>query len=353
MTITPFRRAVLDHISEPPTDSHAGLWLDKFLKSDDKGDKDRKSAKDQLVRDVAGIAAPKAYEAYFKRWKATLIELCGAENCREAETRGRLAVNLGAEGALETSIALHHTYGTPYIPGSALKGLAAHYVATYFKDDLNKDGDEQAWNGEMRRVLFGDTTSAGYVTFYDALSVPGKVKLVPDVITVHHPEYYQGGDKPPADWDSPTPIPFITATGRFLVALSGPAEWVKAAFEILELALEREGVGAKTSSGYGRMTFHANDAAKETEETFATRKKTLLQENLPTGRLRGTVMDVREGRYGKVNPAHGGRAVRLHINQVIKGGKTLRDGQIVEYCLGKYQGNDQAEDVAILLEPEK
>jgi len=341
--MTQFRRDVLKNITKPPDGAHAGLWLDKYL-SDDGDD-----AKKDLVKQVTGIAAPKSYEAYFKRWKATLVGLCRAENCREAATLGRLAVNLGAEGVLETSVALQHTYGVPYIPGSALKGLAAHYVMHYLKEEPRWDKKADGFI-----TLFGDTTSAGYVTFYDALFVPGSGKLVPDVITVHHPDYYQGGDKPPADWDSPTPIPFITATGRFLVALSSDyPEWVKAGFEILELALEREGIGAKTSSGYGRMCFKDESASLSAGETYATRKKALLQETLPGGRKRGTLVDVQEGRYGMINPARGGKLVRIHIKQVTKGGQTLRDGQIVEFRMGKFQGKDQAEEVVILLEPDK
>jgi CRISPR-associated protein Cmr6 len=77
---------------------------------------------------------------------------------------------------------------------------------------------------------------------------------------VHHPAYYSGKNVelvPPADWDEPTPVPFLSATGSYLIALSAPKgceEWRQAAFDILKLALAEEGVGAKTSSGYGRMT---------------------------------------------------------------------------------------------------
>jgi CRISPR-associated protein Cmr6 len=269
--------------------------------------------------------------------------------CREARTLGRLAINLGAESVLETSIALHHTYGTPYIPGSALKGLAAHYAMNHL--------DVTDWGTDSRafQILFGDMTSAGYVTFYDALYVPGSGHqgkgLWPDVITVHHPEYYQSGKTPPADWDSPTPIPFLTATGSFLIALSGPRTWVDKAFEILTLALEGEGIGAKTSSGYGRMQFGERDAAES--ETYAQKKHRMLKETPAQGRLRGTVAEVRDaGRFAFINPAGGGARMFVHISQVKDGVKLLRVDQVVEYRIGKYQGKDQAQDVTILLEPE-
>ncbi|MFZ5903691.1 MAG: type III-B CRISPR module RAMP protein Cmr6 [Chloroflexota bacterium] len=311
--MTSYRRDVLNAIAlEPDASAHAGLWLDKFLEGDDKGSQDKKGAKDRLVREVTGIPTPEKYERFFPRWEKLLAEL-GAE-CHRFRVIGRLVVNLGAESVLETSIALHRTYGVPYIPGSALKGLAAHYVKTYFKDD-------PAWwanDRELFRILFGDTSSAGYVTFYDALYAPDehrKHPLKPDVITVHHPDYYQGTKPeyyseeiklaPPADWDSPTPIPFITATGEYLIALSGPAEWVKAAFEILELALEREGVGAKTNSGYGRMRL-AEDGKVHFIKSFDSVPK--LNDT-----FKGEVFDVQENALYLLIPGLDGDEVYAYL----------------------------------------
>lgn len=73
------------------------------------------------------------------------------------------------------------------------------------------------------------------------------------MITTHHRDYYVGGTKPPADWDNPVPVPFLTATGCYLIALNGPAEWVDRALTILGMALRDSGIGAKTAAGYGRM----------------------------------------------------------------------------------------------------
>lgn len=344
-----FRRAVLTSLTADKH-THAGLWLEKYLKDDNKGDSKTESSKGKLVKEVAAIKQPPEYEAFFNRWRKAL-EQAGAQ-CREARTLGRLAVNLGAEGVLETSIALHHTYGVPYIPGSALKGLAAHYVLKY--------QDSQSWGRESKafKILFGDTEDAGYVTFYDALYVPGSGQqgkaLWADIITVHHPDYYQQGNQPPADWDSPTPIPFLTATGRFLIALSGPQEWVNAAFEILALALEREGVGAKTSSGYGRMQFEGQNSAQSSAEPYAIRQKRLMDEIPPAGRIRGKVASVdTSGRHGFVSPAKGGGQVFVHINQIKSGASSLRVGQVVEYRLGKNEkGQTQAQEVVVLLEPD-
>jgi len=221
--------------------TNAGLWLDKFIR--DLVREEIQSRRD-LVREVAGIQVPEVYRPWFQRWKKALRDY-GAE-LRVAKTKGRLAIGLGTESVLETSITLNLTYGVPYIPGSALKGLAAAFARQHL-------GEEWREGTPAYKTVFGDIESAGYVVFFDALPLPDSFSLHPDVIAVHHREYYQGKPSPPADWDSPNPVPCLSATGSFLLALAGPSEWVERAFEILEGALVHLGVGAKTSSGYGRM----------------------------------------------------------------------------------------------------
>ena len=234
------RRASLANEGRKPT-TNAGLWLDKFIRN--QAEEDRDSQRD-LVRDVSDIPVPEEYALWFERWQRALYDY-GAQ-CRVAEVLGRMAVGLGEESVLETSVALHHTYGVPYIPGSALKGLAASFARQHL-------GERWQPGTGAYRIVFGDTENAGHIIFFDALPLPASRLLYPDVITVHHEGYYQKGNMPPADWDNPNPIPFLSASGKYLVALAGPDLWVKAAFEILEHALLNLGVGAKTSSGYGRL----------------------------------------------------------------------------------------------------
>lgn len=232
--------------------ANAGLWLDKYINEQAREDTESRR---KFVGQVSTLPIPEAYETFYHRWKKMLTD-CGALT-RRARVKGRMVVGLGTESVLETSVTLHRTYGVPYIPGSALKGLAASYARQKLSDEWYKDG-------EAYKVVFGDTEDAGYITFFDALYIPGTghkgQMLYPDVITVHHPEYYQGatGIQAPADWNSPTPIPFLSATGTYLIALAAPelqnaGEWNNATFDILEGALKMLGIGAKTSSGYGRM----------------------------------------------------------------------------------------------------
>lgn len=249
------RRENLQPLDKQAT-TNAALWMDKYLSRQlKKGESvatGEKTPVQALIEQVAGVGEPREYDTFFRRWESILpvhVQSPDVLRTARATVQGRMVVGLGAEAVLENSIALHRTYGVPYIPGSALKGLASSYAHLRLGEDWNK-------GKKAHRVLFGDPTSAGYVTFFDALYVPksgfqGK-PLWPDVMTVHHPKYYQG-EQPPADWDSPTPISFMSATGSYLIALAGPEAWVNAAFNLLAQALEHEGIGAKTSSGYGRL----------------------------------------------------------------------------------------------------
>jgi len=266
--------------------THAGLWLDKYLKEQSEGGGE--TAKKGHFEQAAKKPISDAYPIFFDRWQQSL-EQAGVVT-RKVQAQGRMAIGLGGESVLETSITLHRTYGVPYIPGSALKGLAARYARNHLEESWGKDK-------EAYKTLFGDTVEAGYVTFFDALYIPGSAKqdhpLALDVITVHHPEYYRGDDLPPADWDSPVPISFLSATGSYLVALHGAKGWVKAAFEILQLALAEEGIGAKTSSGYGRMVFEdealKSKPDKSLSATLSTTQTTTLAPPLPRKSARGKV----------------------------------------------------------------
>jgi CRISPR-associated protein Cmr6 len=236
--------------------TNAGLWLDKYF-----GDPNPKLKKEDLkrvlVKQTSQIIVPTVYHEFFKRWERMLDNEHYDAKCKEIEINGRMAVGLGGDSVIETHITLHRTYGVPYIPGSALKGLALRYAW----NRLEKSKDE--WTREHTQTLFGcdekGKEAAGFVTFFDALYVPKpnavNRPLAPDVMTVHHSDYYNDGTKPPADWDDPTPVSFLSATGKYLLAVAAPdaPEWREVTLTILEKALDEEGIGAKTSSGYGRM----------------------------------------------------------------------------------------------------
>ncbi len=228
--------------------AHTELWLDKYI-----DDQEDTKSRGPFIAEVSALPTPEAYVAFYKRWQQMLDDQ-GAKK-RTARVKGRMIIGLGDESVLETAITLHRTYGVPYIPGSALKGLAA----TYARQRLG-----EAWQkgSEAYKIVFGNTDDTGYITFFDALYIPGtgfkRKALYPDVITVHHQKYYQDSNNPPADWDDPNPVPFFTATGSYLIALAGSElqeqeAWIEKTFAILRHALAEMGIGAKTSSGYGRL----------------------------------------------------------------------------------------------------
>ena len=200
------------------------------------------------VRLVANVQTyPELYRAAFARWSEAMSAWPHTSRCR-ATTLSPTAIGLGTTCLVDIGITLHHTYGVPYLPGSALKGLARRAAADY---DLT---DEQV------SVLFGDdNASAGYVTFWDGWLDPDATGVLkPDVITVHHPKYYAtGGDLPPTDFDDPNPVAFLSvAPGvEFRVAVSAPdaPEWLPHAVEILAHGLRTLGIGAKTAVGYGTL----------------------------------------------------------------------------------------------------
>jgi CRISPR-associated protein Cmr6 len=244
---------------------NASLWLDKFIENQDTSDTRDNSAgtyKQKLINQLTQVSVPEIYKnGFFLRWKESLEDI-GAK-FKTFKLDGRMIVGLGGESVLEASIALHRNYGVPYIPGSALKGLAAAYAHKHLDERWHKE-TKKTKLGDFHRLVFGSQDFAGIVTFHDAILIPDSdnLPLHNEVMTVHHSDYYGDKDAPPADWDSPNPIPFLSASGSYLLALSAEAgleNVIEKTFDILKSALQEEGIGAKTSSGYGRGHFEKSD----------------------------------------------------------------------------------------------
>ncbi|MCS7018906.1 MAG: type III-B CRISPR module RAMP protein Cmr6 [Bernardetiaceae bacterium] len=226
----------------------------------------------------------------------------------------RLAIGLGSGSVFETSITLHHIYGFPYIPASAVKGALRSYLITTLqgteKDseallfhnskemcdifgcgeetlyDENKkrkstfykrcfEEDKQQFGKDKSKYRYPEITEKeGDVIFFDAYpthSPQGCIKA--DIMNPHYPNYY-GYDvnhtkfQPPADWQSPVPIIFLTVeklTFQFMVGLqkgienenitlgSKSGDMLSVVAGYLKDALQDKGIGAKTAVGYGYM----------------------------------------------------------------------------------------------------
>ncbi len=269
-------------------DGHAGLWFDKFcdgwrvdggvwtLKSDD--DNPKLAWIESLTKDPIGTPNQIAECAL------RLMRLTERRGGRAAvfTTEYRFVTGLGRSHPVENGFAWHPTLGAPYLPGSSVKGLVRAWAES--------DGVEDA---TIARLL-GCPQQAGRLCFLDAAPV-GPVRLEADVMTPHYAGWT--AVKPPGDWRSPTPIPFlVTAEGaRFLFGIV-PCRAVEdgdldAAWAWLREALAWAGAGAKTAVGYGRFR---HDEAATTDWTERLRCEDRRRE---AERERREAMRTPEGRW--------------------------------------------------------
>jgi CRISPR-associated protein Cmr6 len=235
---------------------------------------------------IVGVKIPPVYRTAFERWKAAVESRCCTA---QVAVESRLLVGLGNHSPLEIGFSLHHTYGVPYLPGSALKGVLNHWAAERLSaadkrwTGVTYKSGPVAPPGEWHAALFGQPEidrdhpgSRGAVEVMDALyvpdSAPGDCPLDVDILTPHQVDYYRSeGTQLPNDWTSPEPHAFLSIRrpARFLLATAGPSDWAVLAMRHLLDALAPmgdearnhaagRGIGGKTAAGYGRMTLHGD-----------------------------------------------------------------------------------------------
>lgn len=219
-----------------------GLLFERYIgyllgwRLDDKRTSPKKEALEQIRLTRVD---ERLIECYATRWRA----MVGDAIVLEGNPQWRFLTGLGRKGPLEVGFTFHRLYGFPIIPGSGLKGLTRAHASLV----------EKLSESDPRFVrVFGSQERQGQVIFFDAIPAePPTLEL--DVMNPHYPDYYQG-DEPPANWQSPQPVFFLTvgAKSRFWFAVGGDDEEAKGlAARWLQAALESLGVGAKTSAGYG------------------------------------------------------------------------------------------------------
>lgn len=189
-----------------------------------------------------------------------------------ARLKSRLIVNQ-AGGILENAgMCLHPHFGYPYIPGSAVKGIARH--AAWCAWHEAEEPEKECIAKDIARV-FGyptndkgldayleergcDAKCGGCISFW-AAEPDGKAGLVTDIVNCHHMKYY-GSDTLSAvatDDEAPNPqfFPAVEKDGTFVFTLvpvrdAGETELALAKKWLIQ-AITENGVGAKTSAGYG------------------------------------------------------------------------------------------------------
>ncbi len=238
-----------------PHAGHASLVMDRFLRVPIK-EKEHPVERSNLFQAVIDgcNGAREVYSCAFSRYSELLIE---SGKSARFQTKSRLILGLGNENVLESGLCLHHTYGVPVVPGSALKGLASHYCdQVWGKTDKRFCREEEFYS-----ILFGTTEDSGHITFFDGWITPDTVtgSVRHDVITPHHTEYYSGNGVAPTDYDDPNPVPFLSVSGTFLIGVSCDVPdkqgdgWADLTLALISAALGEWGIGGKTNSGYGRL----------------------------------------------------------------------------------------------------
>lgn len=232
---------------------HAGLMLQRYLQRHKPQEREsqQQMPEEALLEAVQEFSAPAAYCTAFQRWYAFAKSRL---RCFTMALATPLAIGLGNASPLEVGLTLHHTYGMPIIPGSALKGLCRRGARLF---ERNRQIKHSAWKELLFGIAGEQASAAGCVVFYDAWYDPDSVKGKPfhrDVMTVHHPAYYGSGRTPPTDFDDPRPVPFVVIKpgARFVFALDAATDrWAAFAEQLLRWCLMNLGVGAKTNAGYG------------------------------------------------------------------------------------------------------
>jgi len=207
-----------------------------------------------------------------------LFNARGRDRCLilAAKLEGRLAINLADSLIRNAGISLDRLFGMPYIPGSAVKGVAR---AAALEEVRKLSGEQRASRFELFRKIFGTADNdfrrdeelhefkdlmehkplnqKGAVSFLPAYPIE-EAKIVVDLTNVHFPEYYKDGDATKLRNESPQPNPFpcVESGVRFafclVVETAGQSnELLDTARNWLERALTVRGLGAKTAAGYG------------------------------------------------------------------------------------------------------
>jgi CRISPR/Cas system CMR subunit Cmr6 (Cas7 group RAMP superfamily) len=197
-----------------------------------------------------------------------------------------------AVGVVENSgLALDRHFGHPYIPGSALKGIA-QVGAALCEATLRERQLVFGWaprNGDEGLPENAPNAFAGSVVFFAAHPLR-EAPLRVDIVNCHHMRYYQaGGSRPATDDESPNPqffwvvkagaeFQFVLApvasdrTAAMKERLGLPADFdpLAKAREWLTRGLTEHGIGAKTAAGYGWFTQGgADDGARVPAEHAA------------------------------------------------------------------------------------
>ena len=260
---------------KPAANFHKGLWFERFFNYSDRTFKEVEDKK-QAIDQVSGAAgSDQDIERFAARQIRLINSLSGQFQIFTLDWH--FITGMGNEHPVENGFLWHPTLGTPYLQGSAVKGLLRSWL------EQNLEPGSQwllhQWFGSEGKKPDEQQHEAGGLIFHDAIPV-GATRVGADIMTPHMGKWYEKGgeDSPanspdtiPADWHNPVPVPFLVTTrASFLFAVSprtgAMKDGIAEVMTFLGNALEEMGAGAKTSAGYGSM-----QRAEKQEAIFAQR----------------------------------------------------------------------------------
>lgn len=267
-------------IKECDQEGHWGLWFERFFDAypedynphrDKESEKNWAKAKSDWIanfhdKDENKIRGDK--EAC-KTACARQRDLCEEQlkgKVRTFSADWHFVTGMGLPHPMENGFLWHPTLGTPYLPGSTVKGILRSWIEAWSD---NKDKARlHPWFGseDKNPEKCEQETQTGSLIFFDALPTsPPTLKA--DIMTPHRGKWYEAGNDItnyqkqseciPADWHDPTPIHFLVAHKPNFQFAIAPRPGSPCQVDIVEVmdtlqeALEWIGAGAKTAVGYG------------------------------------------------------------------------------------------------------
>lgn len=338
-----------------PLPAHVGLWLDRMLAEpyshkEEQEWTGRQQLYDAAIRALALKESPEedppavqSYRPLFTAWREEM-ESGGpgtVRRCTPFAAGSRILLHPASNSSVtDGSILLHHTYGVPYLPGSALKGILRARLDRMAAGQSPEAQRLQDLTGEILGRLGNPSGAnddvdvpglASLLDFHDALWIPEKPDqplistnewspLALDIVNPHHPSYYtekEGKRHAPCDTDEPVPVHRLSYSphARFLVVTEAPdlpalTPWLDWLLDdVLPAALAEDGIGAWTTAGYGRLApVHprrntAGTTTSEPELTVADDPWLPVQAMLydaGRGELRALLPDQREPRASRL-----------------------------------------------------
>lgn len=278
----PLPRTTASLVARNLREANAGLLLQKYAATmhSQLKQEDQRAILAEIIRNARQVWDRMLWDRVLDRHRQFLREV-GARSFT-ARLTSPLCLHLSTPISLENAgLALHPLWGVPYLPGTGLKGAARAFATRVW---LPSQPDRRGAFETIERV-FGRADSpwrfqfagrlgveverkaqalAGGVVFFEAWPVRLH-DLTIDILNNHHFEYYQDAQTaqtgyPPGDWEDPVPVffPTVAKGAEFVFAVAPRREDVseedlELALEWLRGALQLEGAGAKTASGYGRF----------------------------------------------------------------------------------------------------